>query len=239
MSTQAETGGRVRGRGGRPSRVESAQLSDRILDVATRLFLGDGFGATSIEAVAKHAGISKRTFYHRFRGKEELFEAVVRRLIERWMPPFDAALLDAPSLPAALRRSAEYMLEVALTAEGLALHRMVIAEAQRFPGLARILHELGAAAGVERIARHLDERIARRELRPIDSRFAAEQFILMAVTGPRRRALGLGRQLDSTELRAWIDNTVALFLDGCRGAEPPAAEPAINPDVNAGAISRL
>jgi len=224
VSAAAESGGRValRGRGGRPSRVQSAQLSDRILEVATALFLDDGFGATSIEAIAKRAGISKRTFYHRFRGKEELFGAVVRRLIERWMPPFDAALLNAPGLEEVLRRSAEHMLDAALTAEGLALHRIVIAEAERFPGLARILYELGAAVGVERIARHLDERIAQGELRPMDSRFAAEQFILMAVTGPRRRALGLGTRLDGAELRAWIDSTVTLFLDGCRSARPAA-----------------
>src|SRR5947199_7300472 len=122
-------GDQPRGHGGRPSRLESAQLSDRILDVATALFLSDGFGATSIEAVARRAGISKRTFYHRFRGKEMLFESVVRRLIERWTPPFDAALFEGPSLAEMLRRAAEYMLEVALTPEALALHRMVIAEA--------------------------------------------------------------------------------------------------------------
>jgi AcrR family transcriptional regulator len=207
----------LRGQGGRPSRVEAAQLSDRILDAATALFLGDGFGATSIEAVAKRAGISKRTFYHRFRGKEVLFEAVVRRLIERWMPPFDAVLLDAPNLAETLRRAAERMLDVALTPEALALHRIVIAEAQRFPGLARILHDLGAAAGIERIARHLEQRIANGELPAIDPRFAAEQFILMVVTGPRRRALGLGTPLRAGELRDWIDQSVRLFLDGCRG----------------------
>jgi TetR/AcrR family transcriptional regulator, mexJK operon transcriptional repressor len=105
----------MRGHGGRPSRLESARLSDRILDVATALFLGDGFGATSIEAVAKRAGVSKRTFYHRFSGKEMLFEAVVRRMIERWTPPFDEALLNAPNLASALRRAAEHMLRVALT----------------------------------------------------------------------------------------------------------------------------
>jgi TetR/AcrR family transcriptional repressor of mexJK operon len=220
VSAESETspGVRLRRHGGRPSRLESAQLSDRILDVATALFLGDGFGATSIEAVAKRAGISKRTFYHRFRGKEVLFEAVVRRLIARWMPPFDAALLEAPSLAETLRRSAEYMLDVALTPEALALHRIVIAEATRFPGLARILHELGAAAGIERIARHLEQRIASGELRAIDPRFAAEQFILMVVTGPRRRALGLGAPLSATELRDWVDHSVRLFVDGCRGS---------------------
>src|SRR5438105_11554420 len=129
LEEEPDTRDQPRGHGGRPSRLESAQLSDRILDVATALFLSHGFGATSIEAVSKRAGVSKRTFYHRFSGKEVLFEAVVRRMIERWTPPFDAALLDAPSLATALRRTAEHMLKVALTQEALALHRMVIAEA--------------------------------------------------------------------------------------------------------------
>src|SRR5436190_968867 len=186
-------------RGGRRSRLESARLSDRILDVATALFLGNGFGATSIEAVAKRAGVSKRTFYHRFSGEEMLFEAVVRRMIERWTPPFDEALLNAPNLASGLRRAAEHMLRVALTPEALALHRMVTAEARRFPGLARILHELGAAAAIERIAGEFDRRITAGEMRRMDSRFAAEQFILMVVTGPQRRALGLGAPLGPGE----------------------------------------
>lgn len=214
----AETGEavRLRGHGGRPSRVESAQLSDRILDVATMLFLGDGFGATSIEAVAKRAGISKRTFYHRFRGKEELFEAVVRRMVGRWTPPFDATLLDAPSMAEALEQVAEYMLRVALTPQALALHRMMVSEGQRFPALARILHELGAATGIEWLGRYFEECQARGEIGVVDAQFAAEQFIMMVVTGPRRRALGLGALLSAAELQGWVTDTVRLFLDGCR-----------------------
>jgi AcrR family transcriptional regulator len=205
-----------RGPGGRPSRLESARLSERILDVATALFLGQGYGATSIEAVARQARISKRTFYHRFSGKEVLFETVVRRLIERWTPGFDRDLLEAPTLAETLRRAAEMMLTAALTPEALALYRMAIAEATRFPALARILHDLGAAAGIERIARQLETRIASGELRPIDPRFAAEQFIMMVVTVPRRRSLGLGTPFGAAELRRWVDDTVALFLAGCR-----------------------
>src|SRR5438132_11429573 len=91
-------GDQPRGHGGRPSRLESAQLSDRILDVATALFLSDGFGATSIEAVAKRARISKRTFYHRFTGKEMLVEAVVRQLDEPCTPYIEPAMLESPSL---------------------------------------------------------------------------------------------------------------------------------------------
>jgi TetR/AcrR family transcriptional regulator, mexJK operon transcriptional repressor len=210
----------TRGRGGRPSRQQSAQLADRILDVAETLFLGHGFGATSIEAVAKRAGISKRTFYHRFPGKERLFEAVVRRLIERWLPPFDIGLLSPPNLADGLRHAAEYILKIALTPEALALHRLVIHEVQRFPGLARIMHELGAASGIERIAHHLEPRIKSGELRAIDPRFAAEQFILGVVTGPQRRALGLGIPLSAAELSNWAREAVSLFLDGCRAETP-------------------
>jgi TetR/AcrR family transcriptional regulator, mexJK operon transcriptional repressor len=206
----------TRGRGGRPSRQQSAQLADRILDVAETLFLGHGFGATSIEAVAKRAGISKRTFYHRFPGKERLFEAVVRRLIDRWLPPFDAGLLAAPNLADALLDSAEHMLKIALTPEALALHRLVIHEAQRFPSLARIMHQLGAASGIERIAQHLKPRIDSGELRAMEPRFAAEQFILSVVTGPQRRALGLGVPLKAAEVADWAREAVALFLEGAR-----------------------
>ena len=215
---EAQTGIRVRPRrrGGRPSRQQSAQLSDHILDAATSLFLADGFGTTSIEAVARRAGISKRTFYHRFPGKEALFEAVVRRLIEKWRPPFDARLVESPNLAETLLHVGRHMLDVALSSEALALHRIVIAEAPRFPGLARILHELGAAVGIEHIARHLEQRIAHGELREVDPRFAAEQFIAMVVTGPRRRALGLGVPLSAAELGRWTEDTVALFLAGCR-----------------------
>ncbi len=221
MSIGAEHAERPRGRGGRPSLEGSAQLSDRILDVATGLFLGSGYGATSVEAVAKRAGISKRTLYHRFSGKEALFEAVLRRLIARWLPPFDGALLEAPSLSDALHRAAEEMLKVALTEEALALHRIAIVEAGRFPWLARMMRELGMARGVERIARFLGSRIASGEFRPLDPRFVAEQFILMVVTGPQRRALGLGPVMTPAELAGWIEATVGLFLDGCRSPAAP------------------
>jgi AcrR family transcriptional regulator len=188
----------------------------RILDVAEALFLGHGFGATSIEAVAKRAGISKRTFYHRFPGKERLFEAVVRRLIERWLPPLDAGMVEWPSLADGLRLIAEHMLRIALTPEALALHRIVIAEARQFPGLARMMHEIGSATGIERIAKQLEPCIKSGELRAFDPHFAAEEFILMVVTGPQRRALGLATPLTAAELSAWARDAVALFLDGCR-----------------------
>jgi AcrR family transcriptional regulator len=94
-------------RGGRPSKAEAEQLADRIVDAATELFLTSGYGATSIEAVARRAQISKRTFYHRFENKSALFSAVVHRMIERLRPPADVPLLHGANLTEILRGLAD------------------------------------------------------------------------------------------------------------------------------------
>jgi TetR/AcrR family transcriptional repressor of mexJK operon len=208
-------------RGGRPSRLQTVELQQTILDVATELFLTRGYGATSIEAVASAARISKRTFYHRFRDKAELFEAVVRRLIERWLPPFEARFLDTAPPDLLLAGIARQMLAVALSPPALALHRVLVAEAQRFPELVQLVNEAGASKGVERIAALLDRESQAGRLRIADSRFAAEQFVNMVVSGPQKRALGFGRPLAAEEIEAWVHRTVALFLDGCGGAVSP------------------
>ena len=41
----------------------------------------------------------------------------------------------------------------------------------------------------------------------------------MVVTGPQRRALGLGAPLTAAALRDWIGETVELFLRGCGGSK--------------------
>ena len=72
---------------GRPPKIETARIRDKILDVAAVFFFTEGYGATSIEAIARRARISKRTIYHRFEDKPALFRAVVHRVIERLRPP--------------------------------------------------------------------------------------------------------------------------------------------------------
>jgi TetR/AcrR family transcriptional repressor of mexJK operon len=209
---------RLRGQGGRPSRLESAQLSDRILDVATALFLGHGFGATSIEAVAKRAGISKRTFYHRFPDKAALFAAVVHRIIEQVRPPPEVPLLQGTTLEEILRRLAGLLLRAALAPQAIALQRLVTAESVRFPNLARAVYEEGWAQQAtaligDLLARELQDAQLSVELR----RFEAEQFLHMVVALPQRRIIGLGVPLTPGELDAWADGAVNLFLNGCRG----------------------
>jgi TetR/AcrR family transcriptional repressor of mexJK operon len=52
-----------------------ASKAESILAAAKRSFLAAGFGAVSMDAIAREAGVSKATVYAHFAGKEELFGA--------------------------------------------------------------------------------------------------------------------------------------------------------------------
>jgi AcrR family transcriptional regulator len=211
---------------GRPTSAGAAALAERILDVATRAFLAHGYAATSIETVAAGAGVAKRTLYARWRGKPALFRAVLERLMARWLaapetphpeqPPPDRKATAAPRLEDTLLQIARRVLAVALEPEALALHRLVVAESGRFPELAGMVQQSGAATGMARIAALLGVEIMAGRLVPIDPGLAAEQFLYLVLTGPRRRALGLGPPLDAAGVDNWARQAVALFLNGCR-----------------------
>lgn len=204
-------------RGGRPSRADALELNERILAAATSLFLTEGYGSTSIEAVAAAAGISKRTFYHRFNDKAALFAAVVHRIIGEIRPPADVPLLVGATLQEIMHRLAALLLQAALSPQAAALHRLVTAESVRFPNLARAVYgdwvEQATALIHDLLARELKDARLTEDLLI----FAAEQFLHMIVTLPQRRIMGLAVPLTAKEIDSWADRSVNLFLNGCRG----------------------
>jgi TetR/AcrR family transcriptional repressor of mexJK operon len=204
--------------GGRPSRAAAVQLRDRILEVATELFLTEGYGSTSIEAVAARASISKRTFYHRFDDKAALFAAVVHRIIEQIRPPPEVPLLEGAKLEEILRRLAGIILRAALAPQAIALHRLIIAESVRFPNLVRAVYsEPGTQEAIALIGDLLERELRDPRLTVDLRRFAAAQFLHMVAALPQRRSMGLDSPMTAKELEAWAHDTVNLFLNGCRG----------------------
>jgi TetR/AcrR family transcriptional regulator, mexJK operon transcriptional repressor len=209
-------------RGGRPSRAQAEKLGDRILESATSLFLAHGYGATSIEQVARHARISKRTFYHRFDDKAALFAAVVHRIVEGLRPAGGMPSIEGKDLPATLRQVADLILQASLTDQAVALHRLIVGESARFPQLAAVVNKDGASEeAVGLIAGLLEHEAHAGRIALKKPAFAARQFLYMVVAVPQRRAMGLGPPLSAAELRDWPRDVVALFLEGCRWRAAP------------------
>lgn len=205
-------------RSGRPSRADALLLRERILGAATELFLAEGYGSTSIEALAARAGISKRTFYDRFNDKAMLFAAVVHRIIEHIRPRAGVPIIAGASLPEILIRLAGLILSAALSPPALALHRLVNAEAVRFPELVKAVNSDGATReAIALIADLLERELPNARLSSADRRFAAEQFLFLVISLPQRRAMGFGTPMTPAELDVWGKQVVRLFLNGCRG----------------------
>lgn len=161
---------------------------ERMLQAAHAVFLQEGY-RVSMDKVAAQAGVAKQTLYAHFGSKEQLFAAVIRRSAQSL-----AASLDGPSadLRDALLRFAHALRGCVLSAEGIALHRALIAEAPRFPDLARLLYDGSLRGTLERVAGLLAQAMERGDLRRGDPAFAAEMLVnLLTGLERTRRLLGV------------------------------------------------
>lgn len=70
---------------------------EEILDIASRLFYQQGYGATGIKQIIEEAGIAKGTFYSHFASKEELGLAWLRSRHELWTKWLEDAIRNVGS----------------------------------------------------------------------------------------------------------------------------------------------
>ncbi len=63
-------------------RAQAQRNRDRIVEVAQRRFLSDGYGPTTISAIAEDAGVSVDTIYKSFGGKPGLIRAMSAHALE-------------------------------------------------------------------------------------------------------------------------------------------------------------
>jgi AcrR family transcriptional regulator len=73
------------------SRGDAESRRAAILDAALRVFGQYGYRRASMDDIAREAGIGKGTIYLSFAGKEEVFQALSRRLAQRMLAGAEAA----------------------------------------------------------------------------------------------------------------------------------------------------
>lgn len=193
-----------------------------IESAALALFLRDGYARTSVDAVAREAGVSKRTVYDYYGDKQRLFLDVIARTQagheDHFRALLDATLpAEAPDLEAALVAFGRaFASGVAQTPDRNAMVRLLVAEAVHFPELLELWRAPGPQQQVlaERLAG-----FAERGLLDVPDPLEAAAYLGILVT-----AQAQGRTLYGTlpiaddELAGLVTSGVRVFLRAFRPA---------------------
>lgn len=173
---------------GRPDQQASEELVRHIIDKATRLFIEQGYPATSIEQVAAAAGSGKQTIYRRFGSKEGLFQAVLKRQADRLVELALAAETRRPNPVDALKESCSSFLDYVLQPDMVKLQRVLVAEVGRFPGLGDYLLQTCMRPFKELLQRQIKAAMDAGQLRAMNVELAFALVCSVTTGGPTQQA---------------------------------------------------
>ena len=167
--------------------VSDPTVSDtrqRVLDAACEAFREDGY-QVSIDRIASRAQVARQTLYNHFPSKEALFGEVMRHAIQSILVTLEG---DGDVRTTLLAFGEAYRGKL-LSQEGVSIIRTMVAEAPRFPQLARQFFAEGPVATRKRLADFLARAMERGQMRQDDPHFAAEMLTAMLVDFDRLRGL--------------------------------------------------
>ena len=208
---------------GRPPKELAGEVDTRILDAARKMFLERGFEGASIDEIAEVARSGKATIYARFRNKQALFTEMVTRDILSRITEFKAGVPTGSTIEDHLTSAASTLLHWGLDSERIALMRLAIAEARRFPDLASTVGRTARDLSTDLGVRLLGELTQSDELRSLPA-FAPERLTttarffldLIAVPMLLRALFEVDLKTLDEEIDAHVARSVAFFLAACR-----------------------
>ena len=187
----------------------------QIAAAAEALFLANGYGAVSMDQVAKTANVSKATLYAHFASKEALFATIMQ---DKGMetPLFEGLFSEQVSdLRAELELMGERLLRFMLRDRTLRIYRIALAEAGRFPELGAAFYANGPCGMRERFMVWLDvlERAGLVRVPEGERGIAAEQYMALMRSGVfLRRSLSVPPEPSDDEIGRSVRAAVRTWL---------------------------
>ncbi|WP_413494824.1 TetR/AcrR family transcriptional regulator [Morganella psychrotolerans] len=205
-----EPAAKVKGRG-RPV-VPEQELITKIYDASLNLLLSQGYAATTMDAVAKEAGVSKKTLYRFVENREDLIEQIVRGWTDTFVPLFTQDTKNKTEFYQLLAEHLTAMSHKVLSAEAVGLFCLLSSE---FPGRETLLARY-QTSGIERGRALLTEWLSRhRAFLPQphpDPALVSDLLLSMVMAEPLRQiALKLASPAPYYPVEARITAAIALL----------------------------
>jgi AcrR family transcriptional regulator len=203
----------------RPSREDRRAA---ILAAAAEVFFEQGYAASSIDAIIERIGGSKRNIYSEFGSKEGVFTALVSEIADDALAVLSVEGFAGRDLRETLLDFGRRLFELYMSPALMGVYRSIMAEALRFPELAKAFYDKGPGRASDRLAEVLEEAKARGEIELDDCHSAADHFVGMLRDNLHLRVmLGLRPPPSPAEAEAAVTSAVNIFLNGIHGPDRP------------------
>jgi AcrR family transcriptional regulator len=209
-----------RGRG-RPQARPDEETRAIILDAARAEIRSTGYAATSMESVARRAGVSTKTLYRLIPNKAAMFEEMITERLDRFDSGVRLRACEGGDIESALREAMIVCGELILDEEVIALQRVIVAESEKFPEIAETFYIKAIRRTQNTLANWLKAQ-DKRGLIAIDDADdaddAAGMLLGMLAFQPQRAVLyGHAPVPGRQELEKRAQTVARLFLNGCGG----------------------
>jgi TetR/AcrR family transcriptional regulator, mexJK operon transcriptional repressor len=194
----------------------SARKRRAIMAAATALFLRNGYQGTSMDEIAALAAVSKQTVYKNFADKERLFADIILGITgssDEIIQDMTRVLDGTDDLERALTELGRRYIAAVLQPHVVRLRRLVIAEADRFPDLARSYYRRAPARALDTLASAFADLAGRGLLQLGDPLLAAHHFAYLILSIPQDQAMFcVAERFTAVELEQFADAGVRVFL---------------------------
>lgn len=155
-----------------------ADTEARIFDAALSVFARKGRDGARLQEIADEAGIHRPLLHYYFRSKQQLYEAVARRMFEQFMSTFDAPPGDG-AFSDTLKAFIDHYVDTVNSHQHMA-NWLVAENIAGSPLLGQMLAEAFQTEGSPQRAmeQSIERAIQTGEIRPVD----AKQFMLTVVS---------------------------------------------------------
>ncbi|MBC7812791.1 MAG: TetR family transcriptional regulator [Burkholderiales bacterium] len=200
----------------RKTKEEAAITRQNLLDAALNVFSREGYAATTLDDVAKEAGVTRGAIYWHFGGKAELYTTLITESEAASQIRMDELVAEGGGVIDIMRRIAVHLLrEIDQNERTRAIHELVMFKTGIEPELEQGMERKrqGIAALVSEIEGYMQIGIDSGEIRPdVNARDAALAFlgiqqgvIMMWLLNP-----------SVVSLKQRADSLMDIFFEGIR-----------------------
>ncbi|MEI8388323.1 MAG: TetR/AcrR family transcriptional regulator [bacterium] len=117
--------------------------SELIFNAAFKLFLKCGYNNTSMDEVAKEAGVSKQTIYNNFENKQIILQKIVINQSKKYYKDIEDVEVTEENFDILLEKFCKNFLKLVIDEKLCAVHRIVLSEMATNPNITKNFYNIG------------------------------------------------------------------------------------------------